>query len=217
MTSVLEAYAGQSWQTRLHVWGRRRSCPFDAVADRVPPAGTVLDIGCGHGLWSLTLAAASPERTVLGVDIDADKLLIAAAAAARLGLHNVRFEHVETGWLPAGEWDAVVLVDVLYLLPADVALALLKAAASSVAPGGVVLVKEMDVRPRLKYEWNRFQELLATRVLRITEGEVRQFLAPDEMAAELEGGGLETEEVPLHRRSLHPHHLVIGRNPKSRQ
>jgi 2-polyprenyl-3-methyl-5-hydroxy-6-metoxy-1,4-benzoquinol methylase len=182
------------------------------IERRVPPAGTVLDVGCGHGLLALYLALAAPGRQISGFDVDADKIVTARRAAARTGI-GVDFTEVEPGHVPDGSWDAITVVDVLYLLGADAASTLLEAVAGSVAPGGVALVKEIDVEPRWKYQLARAQELVATRVVRITEGHGVSFVSPGDIASVLEKAGLAVEHVPLHRRRLHPHHLVVGRRP----
>ncbi len=113
---------------------------------------------------------------------------------------------------PPGRGTAVVIVDVLYLLPADVQRGLLQSCASTLAPGGVLVVKEMAPTPRWKAAWNRGQETLAVRLLGITEGEGGfTFVPPDELAAWMAGDGLVAEHRSLHRGYPHPHHLVVGR------
>jgi 2-polyprenyl-3-methyl-5-hydroxy-6-metoxy-1,4-benzoquinol methylase len=153
---VLAAYGGLGRGDRFHVALRWRSCPFPQVAAHVPPSGRVLDVGCGHGVFTLYLAASAPERAVVGVDVDADKLVAARRAAEHAGL-PVTFAEAVGGELPAGLWDAVTVVDVLYLLGPDRALDLVGRAAAALAPGGVLAVKEIDVRPRWKYELARVQ------------------------------------------------------------
>lgn len=208
---AVAAYAAEPRGVRFHVGVRARTCPFAELESRVPRSGHVVDVGCGHGLGSLVLALGGPARAVLGVDIDADKIPHGVAAAARVGAANVAFEAIEPGWRPAVAADAIVLVDVLYLLGREAARALLADLCGWLAPGGQLLVKEIDVVPRWKYQLARLQELVATRVTRITEGEQVDFLAPDDIAAVLAAAGLEVEHVPLHRGRPHPHHLVVGR------
>ena len=93
------------------------------------------------------------------------------------GLHldsrdgSLAFASSTHGAVPPGPWDAIVIVDVLYLLDADHELALLDGCLAELAPGGVLVVKETDVVPRLKHAIAKAQELLATRVLRITAGD----------------------------------------------
>lgn len=54
---------------RLHVLGRFLSCPFLRVVDALPPAGRVLDIGAGHGVFA-RLAAHGDTRKVVAVEPD---------------------------------------------------------------------------------------------------------------------------------------------------
>ncbi len=209
---VQAAFAGAPRSERLHVTGRLRSCPVEAVHAATPVRGRVLDFGCGHGAVTLYLALAAPERTMTGVDVDGDKIELARVAARDAGV-VVHFDAVAPDSRPAGEWDAITIVDVLYLLGEKAALDVIDLAASSLAAGGVVVIKEIDVRPRWKYWVATFQELLATKVLRITEGSNVRFIPPDVIGERLEAAGLRVEHRPAHRRRLHPHHLVVGHKP----
>ena len=203
---VLDAYSGLGRGDRFHVAMRWRSCPFPEVEAAVPRAGRVLEVGCGHGLLSLYLAATSTERTVVGVDIDAAKLVSARQAARAAGL-PVTF--AET--IPDGSWDAITIVDVLYLLGEGPALDLLRELAAKLAPGGVLAVKEIDVRPRWKYQLARWQEIVATRITHITEGEGVAFVPPAVIDRTLTEAGLFVTRRSLARHSLYPHLLLIAR------
>jgi len=88
-------------------------------------------------------------------------------------------------------------------------------AAAVVRPGGVVVVKEMGLTPRWKLRWNRFQETLATRVVKITEHTDAglHFVPPEEMAAWLEAKGLVAEVLRVDRGYPWPHTIVVGRSP----
>ena len=99
----------------------------------------------------------------------------------------------------------------LYLLPAIEQRRLLAEAAAELAPGGLLVVKEMGTGPRWKYRWNTWQETLAVRVLRITEGSSFDFVAPAVMAGWLHDLGLTTTTRRLDRGRLHPHHLLVGK------
>ena len=132
------------------------SAPFPAIAAALPPGGRVLEIGCGHGLFSAYAALLDPTREVLGVDIDADK--IDAAQVAARAVEHLEIREAPDGAVPDGPWDVVVFVDVLYLLPADEQRRLLAEAVRALAPGGRVVVKEMGTRPAWKVRWNTVQE-----------------------------------------------------------
>lgn len=214
--AVLDLYRSAGPRARAHVRVRWSTCPFEELARRVPAAGRILDLGCGHGAFSLALAMEHPGRRVTGVDIDADKLQAAGAAAQaalRLGHAVPEFRRIESGEIPPGPWDGIVIADVLYLLPEAEQESLLRLAARSLAPGGVLLAKETDGRAAVKGLWTRLQETLAVRVLGITQGRGIRFLAPEVQQAWLESEGLAVEREPLDRGYLHPHHLITARRP----
>lgn len=206
---ALALYHDAPWQERVHVHVRWWSAPFRRLVRLLPGAGRVLEIGCGHGLFSAYAALSGPDRDVVGVDIDADKIAAGAGAAARVP--NLELRVAVDGVVPLGPWSAVVVVDVLYLLPADAQRRLLTAAASQVAPGGRLVVKEMGDRPAWKVRWNRWQETLSVRVLRITEGSHEfTFVPPDVMAGWLRDAGLTVTATRLDAGRVHPHHVLVA-------
>ena len=213
---TLALYSGLSVATRLHVRVRWASCPFPQVAEVIPSTGRVLEVGCGHGLFSCYLALQSPQRQVHGVDLDVDKIQdarVAATQAARGGA-SVSFDVAPSGSVPSGPWAAITIVDVLYLLDPDQQRHLISACAAQLAPGGVLVVKEVGLQPRWKFRWNLLQETLAVRVLGITEGRELAFLSPDQLASAMRDAGLQlTISRRVDRGRPHPHHLVVGRAP----
>jgi len=208
--------AGAPRGDRFHVAFRWWTCPFPAVVEAVPVTGKVLEVGCGHGLLSLYLALSADGRRVTGVDIDHDKLVLARAAAEQLepaDRARVTFVDGNVGAFVDGEFDAIVIADVLYLLPLDARLALLDDCAQHLAPGGRLVVKEADNRPRWKSAITVGQELLSTRVLRITEGTEVDFAPPRLLADRLRRAGLVVTERRIDRGYLHPHVLIVGTKP----
>jgi 2-polyprenyl-3-methyl-5-hydroxy-6-metoxy-1,4-benzoquinol methylase len=77
-------------------------------ARHVPPEGRVLDLGCGCGNASMTLAKLGFR--VLGVDISEPMIAQASDNAARIGVDNCQFEvyDVVREHPDAGQFDAVV-------------------------------------------------------------------------------------------------------------
>jgi 16S rRNA (guanine1207-N2)-methyltransferase len=55
-----------------------------------PPAGDLLDLGCGYGPIACVLAKRSPGATVWAVDVNERALELCARNAAAAGLSNVR-------------------------------------------------------------------------------------------------------------------------------
>lgn len=213
---ALGLYADAPRGDRFHTVVRWWSAPFDAVEAHVPLTGRVLEVGCGHGVLSAYMALCSPSRHVLGVDVDADKIALARAAAGSLdpGEADVRFEAIEPGGLPEGEFDAIVIADVLYLLGADARSRLLDECVAHLAPDGVMVVKEIDLHPRWKARLAVIQERIATGVLGITEGDHVAFAAPAELVDRLRGHGLVVTQQRLDRGYPHPHLLIEARGSR---
>jgi 2-polyprenyl-3-methyl-5-hydroxy-6-metoxy-1,4-benzoquinol methylase len=184
-----------------------------AVERATPAQGRVLEIGCGHGLLSLYLAVASPARRVVGVDIDADKIALARRAAERLRPDeaNASFLTVAPGEVPRGPFAAIVVCDVLYLLGPPARRALLDTAVDQLGPDGVLLVKETARTPRWKGALTVAQERLATRVLRITEGDTVDFADPTQFVEHLRQRGLRADVHRIDKGYPHPHVLITAR------
>lgn len=207
---TLALYRQERWRVRLHASVRWRTCPFAAVAAAVPAAGRVLEIGCGHGLLSVYLALESGDREVWGTDVDGAKIGCAAGVARRSGA-NLRFLPAASGELPQGPWDAIALVDVLYLMSPPDQEQLLRRAAALLGAGGVLIVKEMASQPAWKFTLMRLQELAAVRLLRITAGATLSFVPPAFASSWLDSAGLTVESRPVDAGYPHPHHLLVGR------
>ena len=129
----------------------------------------MLEIGCGHGLFSSFAALAGPARSVVGVDIDAAKIAQAQAARRRLPGVDLRFEVAPSGAVPAGPWDAIVVIDMLYLLPRAEQRRLLADAAAQLGAGRAVADQGDEPDPALEGGLEHLQETLAVSILGITE------------------------------------------------
>ncbi|WP_420112271.1 class I SAM-dependent methyltransferase [Pseudactinotalea sp.] len=102
-----------------------------------PPTGTVLDLGCGWGPIALSLAAASPQARVIGVDVNPRALALTSQNATALGL---AVEVAEPDALLAAEPD--LALDLLWSNPPirvgkDVLHAMLRTWLPRLAPDGV--------------------------------------------------------------------------------
>jgi len=135
LARAVRRYAAAPLGDRLHVRGRALLADLLAVEPQLPAAGTIVDLGCGRGLFSNLLVEASSRRSVVGMDPDRRRIAVARLTErARL-----RFEvgDAREAQLPA--CDAVAIVDVLYLLTeADQELVLARAS-GAVRPGVVSL------------------------------------------------------------------------------
>jgi 16S rRNA (guanine1207-N2)-methyltransferase len=73
-----------------------------------PPAGDLLDLGCGYGPVACVLAARSPQATVWAVDVNERALGLCARNAEKAGLRNIRCVLPDDAAIPAefaGIWS----------------------------------------------------------------------------------------------------------------
>lgn len=210
------AYATADLWTRLHVRYRVRMTPFGAIEALVPRSGSVLDVGCGHGVFSVWLAESSSQRTVHGVDVSEAKLVHARRAVAVAGLGDrVRIDSVLPGWEPATSmYDSVVVNDVLYLLDEPHARRLLVSCCRALRPGGTLVVKEVSDSPRPKYLLGLAQEWIAVRWLGITEGAGFTPRPLDLVGATLDDLGWSVREWRLDRGYPYSHAALVSTSPR---
>lgn len=117
LTSYVHGYS-QREAARLHDQA-------DAVKDllhcdtRYPAGNTVLELGCGVGAQTVTLARNSPDAAIVAIDISGDSLARAQAFIDRQGLSNVQFRLADVFDLPYEEeyFDDVFVCHVLEHLP----------------------------------------------------------------------------------------------------
>lgn len=167
MNDVLSLYRGAPLPVRLFTRGRVILSDLEFVERHVPRAGTILDLGCGHGLFANLMALRSSERKVIGVDLSPAK--IGQARATIGGRTNIEFIRGDMLELDLPACDVVTIVDVLYLLPRDEQLKILKACRRILKPGGWLVWKAQETTPRYKYYLTYCQELITT-TIGITRG-----------------------------------------------
>jgi ubiquinone/menaquinone biosynthesis C-methylase UbiE len=108
------------------------------------PGARVLEVGCGTGAQTLTLALRNPHASIVSVDHSASSLAIAKARVDELRLRNVEFHEADITRLPfaAASFDAVFVCFVLeHLSEPDVALRHFRA---MLRHGGELIVFEGD-------------------------------------------------------------------------
>lgn len=162
---VRARYRGAGTGTRLYLNARWRWTPYEAVAARLPTSGTILDLGCGHGLLSLAAALAEPGRMVRGTDHDLGRAELARRAG--VGLDNLQFaagnllDAVDKQ--PPGTVAGIVVLDALHYLSFDEQERFLARCRSALRqPDGVLLVRDVDAGAGSTGRFNRLYERVAT-------------------------------------------------------
>ena len=121
---------------------------LEQIGRHLPASGTVLDVGCGFGLFALYFASQIPGVEIRGFDLSARRITSARRAAARLGLRNVRFEVADAAGMNGRQASAVYMVDLMHHVQAQSVAGLLGTIASSLVPNGRLVIKDIEPTPR---------------------------------------------------------------------
>ena len=188
-------------------------CPFENLLPFVPDNATVLDVGCGSGLF-LGLLVASGHDIASGVGFDASPDAIDAAqhmarvVERREGRAVLAFHRLDVAapW-PAGPFDVVAIIDVIHHVPPGQQSNVLEAASSRVAPGGVLIYKDMCRRPLWRAGMNRLHDIVLAR-------QWIHYLPIDEAERCLCATGLRVRHRATANRVWYGHELLVFDKPE---
>lgn len=128
-----------SWDPRQYGrYADERARPFADLVARIDvrAPGLVVDLGCGTGALTASLAERWPDAEVLGVDSSRAML----EQAAPLTSPRLRFELADVAaWQPGGPVDVLVTNATLQWVPGH--LDLLRRWVAALAPGGVLALQ----------------------------------------------------------------------------
>jgi len=142
-------------------------CPFERLLRWVRPESNVLDVGCGSGLF-LGLCAELIDG-VRGIGFDASEPTIRSARQMQSCLRQRVRDRLEFRRLdardpwPEGHFDVVALIDVMHHVPRDDQPALVANAADKLAPGGMLIYKDISPRPLWRALANRLHDFIVAR------------------------------------------------------
>ena len=181
----LERYAqSAAFRERYEIWS--------ALIDRhTPEGGTVLDVGCGPGLFSVRAARRAAQVT--GIDGSREMLVLAEAVSGKEGLSNVDFQQLWVADIPncvVKKFDLVLCSSVLEYLP-DLAEGI-RILCDRVSPGGALILS-------LPNAWSPYRAVESI-VFALTgkpdyRGHVKHVVKPGIVAKHLTANGMTVEHL----------------------
>lgn len=196
---------------RLFVYGRYFIVPWDAILWAVGRPDSLLDLGCGDGLFLRLLRKRSPDTECFGIDHDAARIATARRINRDAQVHFSTVEELRSAALGSLRVSVVSILDVLYAVPEAEWGSILELARELLLPDGKLVIKDAVDRPRWKHAVTTAQEIGATRVLRYTKGAWPRFLSPEAFVARLAKHGFTViEHRPLDRGYPWSHYLFIA-------
>ncbi|MGO3083547.1 bifunctional 2-polyprenyl-6-hydroxyphenol methylase/3-demethylubiquinol 3-O-methyltransferase UbiG [Psychrobacter celer] len=120
----------------------------DKTAEQGLAGKKVLDVGCGGGILSESMARRGADVT--GIDLGTENLKAAALHAEQSGLgHTLRYQHIPVETLAkthAGQFDVVTCMEVLEHVPDPQSI--VQACFELLAPGGVCVLSTINRNPK---------------------------------------------------------------------
>jgi 2-polyprenyl-3-methyl-5-hydroxy-6-metoxy-1,4-benzoquinol methylase len=140
-------------------------CPFVEILPLVPQGSTLLDAGCGAGLFLGLLADTGRIRQGAGFDSSNEAITLAKHMATNLPKEvavDIKQIDATAPW-PDQSYDVVSLIDVMHHVPPAFHANVLDRALGCIRPGGLLLYKDMATRPRWRAMCNQAHDLLMAR------------------------------------------------------
>ena len=191
---LLERYRPLSTWEAFYLRTRWRLCPFELVESQVPRKGRILDFGCGYGMLSNFLALKGPDRRVLGIDLNRDRIGVAKRTSK--GHPEVTFQLGDVRDFQEIPFDAVVMTDVLHHIDDENVRILLRIIRSCLSDQGVLVVLDVDRSPFRKF----YTTYLIDRLLNLTRS--LHYRSRDLLLLLLGKSGLRVQEVVRADRDL---------------
>lgn len=190
-------------------WKVRLDPVYPMALAQLADAQNVLDLGAGIGLMAALLAERRPGLRMRAVEWDRRKASVARVLLE--DLPGVGVEEADARTVALGSPDAILLLDVLHYSEPALQRQWLSRCAAALAPGGVLLIRELDsALSRLAERLDRW----AVR-WKLNRGAAVHAWPIVEMVAALRGLGFDVEATPAGRGIFRANAFVVARRSPS--
>jgi SAM-dependent methyltransferase len=201
LRDLIEVYGDTSLAFRAFLAHRWWHASMSAVERAVPATGTVLDLGCGDGIFANLVGLRGPGRRVIGLEKNERK-----AVRGRGRIANVEISARDITETSFPTFDAVTIIDVLHHLDSYAEQETLLDVVTDVLPsGGTLVLKDVSRAWWLKWRATTVLDHIAY------PGDTFYFRHHDEFRDLLERRGFDVEFVDLSRRVPYAHMMFVAR------
>lgn len=143
---TIKLYSGlglHSFFPKIRFW----DAPFLDVEKLVPSSGSVIDLGCGEGIFTNFLGLMSGRRKIIGIEISKTRIKI-----ANRGVNNVKFVHGDVTKASFPQADAIVLFHLLHHLKLPIEQEkVIHKCVKALKKNGKIVIVEIDPKLSMKY------------------------------------------------------------------
>lgn len=205
---LLYFYKNTPLRYKIYTIIRYAICPFDEIEQCVPKFGKIVDMGCGHGIFTNLLAMKSDKRHVVGMDINENKIKVAIPALS--GRKNIEFRvgDLEES-LRVKDIKCFTLIDVLCYIPLDKKRELLKKIYNILQIDGVLIIGDIQEIPRWKYWWTLFHMATIDKLIHRSFKKNHYFLKKEDYLSLLKDIGFGVNFLDISKGYPYSHCLYI--------
>lgn len=210
MHDVFMLYSCQSIGTKIFIRLRHILSPLMALENHIPIEGNLLDLGCGHGLFTNYMALKSSRRNIIGIDPAEPKIKVARGTES--AVPNVRYILGEIHDLSSNKlFDVITIVDVLYLLSERKQREIINICYGLLNKSARLILKTSITTQSWRFKWTYFQEKIMVN-LKLTLGDKNLiFLPVQKIIKILEETGFIVEQHHFPANTFYPSVVLICR------
>jgi uncharacterized protein len=165
------------------------------IAEHIPLAAKVIDVGCGYGILSNYLALSDLESHVKGIDIDADR--ISKANQTTGTRKNIVFEVGDFMRSDLTQFNTVVAIDLMHYFDFDEQHRIINKVGTALTSGGIFILRQPDTAPKWRYCWTYMHEFIMVKsTITKTNNRKIYFSSSKSIISVLEENGFEVTIYP---------------------
>lgn len=165
--------------TKIHLLVKfRKNNAMIKLEKYIPKEGKILDVGCGHGIFSNLLIETSYKREVVGIDIDKVKIQIAQGTVK--GRKAIHFDILDIDEVKE-KFDVIVIYDVLHHIKRILHLRFLQQCYCKLNDKGLLVIKDVNKKYFIRYFIFCYLVDTINAIINITKGGERAFLNKTEL------------------------------------
>lgn len=207
-SKIIDIYRKSSFLIRAYIWVRYKTCPFLDIERFIPREGLIIDYGCGHGVFSHILSILSCKREIYGFDISKTRIEEAKKTISidrKISFSSDKNKIEDIIKIS----DCIVMLDVICYFPNQEREEILKSFYKNLKEGSILIIKDVQKKLSIKYFWNYIQEIIAVKIIKITEADSLNFFNCEYMHNLIKDVGFKVKVVDISKNYLYPHILYL--------